>query len=72
MARKRDTDAIRASDTALVLSAAPGRRGLTAQTTMPRAEITGNASLSETGRGTEMERSRFAYTLTQPNIQRPV
>lgn len=72
MARKRDTDAIRPSETALVLSAAPGLHGLAAQTTMPRAEITGNASLSETGRGTEMERSLFTYTLTEQNIQRPV
>lgn len=72
MARKRDTDAIRRSETALVLSAAPGLHGLTAQTTMPRAEITGNASLSETGRGTEMERSLFTYTLTEQNIQCPV
>lgn len=72
MARKRDTDAIRPSETALVLSAAPGLHGLPAQTTMPRAEITGNASLSETGRGTEMERSLFTYTLTEQNIQCPV
>lgn len=51
--RKPDTGTIRQSETVLVLSAVQRLDCLTEQTTMPRAEITGNASLSERGRNRE-------------------
>lgn len=63
---------IRQSETVLVLSAAQRLHCLTAQTTMPRAEITGNASLSDRGekqrerqRESVMASSLFTYRLIE-------
>lgn len=63
---------IRQSETVLVLSAARRLHCLTAQTTMPRAEITGNASLSDRGekqrerqRESVMASSLFTYRLIE-------
>lgn len=72
--RKPETGTIRQSETVLVLSAVQRLHCLTAQTTMPRAEITGNASLSERGRNrgrrweSVMASSLFTYRLIEKKI----
>lgn len=63
--RKRsppDTGTIR-RETVLVLSAVQRLYCLSEQTTMPRAEITGNASLSVRGRNRERERAPWISSL---------
>lgn len=59
--RKPDTGTIRQSETVLQQSAVQRLYCLTAQTTMPRAEITGNASLSERGRNSKMVTERDGW-----------